>query len=400
MELTNNFNMAAFAAQLFVPYSAKQAQLESLANNSLANGIDLYQNKDYEGAAKAFKRSFNLSPTSSYAVDAAKYLAQSYLQLNNPEKAIKSYKTAISYHRDRDDLNITLGNLYFSLDRYGEALTQYEEAVRTNPNVNNHFSLGQAYIKEEKFSKAETEFNTYIRMEPGSAYGFYGLGQAYSARGDYEEAIDQFEIAIDKQRDFYDSYSEMGYAYADLGRLDEAAEIVAFLEETDASLAEALDNYISAVQPPKLAFAWADNTFRYNMAPGMLVSSLDSYLEDAGASKIMTMEFQFTKPMERASVENILNWSISRATGSGPGEAYNFGMSIPSTEITLSSMPENVYYDSNKMTATLYFKVQQNETADGTIDTSHIVFKFDGEDTNGISMDPDCDEFSGFSDIA
>jgi hypothetical protein len=40
----------------------QSAQLESLANNALSKGIDLYTRQDYEGAIKEFRRSIGLAP--------------------------------------------------------------------------------------------------------------------------------------------------------------------------------------------------------------------------------------------------------------------------------------------------------------------------------------------------
>ncbi|MGV7222913.1 MAG: tetratricopeptide repeat protein, partial [Nitrospinales bacterium] len=81
-------------------------------------------------------------------------------------------------------------------------------------------------------------------------------------------------------------------------------------------------------------------------------------------------------------------------------KTYNFGDEIPPTEINLESFPDYVIYDQDALTATVGFTIRQNETADGTIDPSHIIFKFDGEDVYGVSMDPDGDEYSGFSGSA
>lgn len=114
----------------------------------------------------------------------------------------------------------------------------------------------------------------------------------------------------------------------------------------------------------------------------------------------MTMKFYFNKDMQRASVEDRFNWNISRQMGAGDGSAYNFGFQVPETEVALASYPDYVLYDSRSQTATVAFTVTQNETADGTIDPSHIVFKFNGEDANGIAMDSDHDEFSGWSGVA
>jgi hypothetical protein len=129
------------------------------------------------------------------------------------------------------------------------------------------------------------------------------------------------------------------------------------------------------------------------------VSSLDAYLQTANASKIFTLKFQLDKQMERSEVENVMNWHINRSSGTGPGTAYNFGLPVPETEVLPPPVPVNVYYDAEEMTATVYFKIQQNSTADGTIDPSHIEFRFNGKDAFGLKMNPDFDQFTGFSKV-
>jgi len=397
--------MDAFGAvspdSLFVTSIQLQSQLEALSNQALSSGIDKYMKKDYEGAVHEFEKSINLSPTSAHSADATKYLSQTYLKLDKPDKAIDTYKRGIELNRERDDLRLELGNLYYAKERYEEALSQYQEAVRINPaSSTNHYSLGQGFLKKENFRQAEVEFRTVLRMEPGSPYGNYGLGLTHSKYGNFEKAIENFEAAIRKDSEFYDAHAEIGYAYADLGEIEKAQEIVEFLEDKDAGLAETLSLYMNTVEPPKILFAWGTSTFRSSLPINTPVSALDSYLENVGAEKSMTMKFRFNKDMDRNSIDNPFNWSIQRSENAGPGEAYNFGLPIPTTEITLPSFPDYVLYDSQTKTATVAFMVRQNETADGTIDPSHIVFKFKGKDAEGIVMDSNHDEFSGFSRVA
>ncbi|MCW8948338.1 MAG: hypothetical protein OQL17_00040, partial [Sedimenticola sp.] len=71
-------------------------------------------------------------------------------------------------------------------------------------------------------------------------------------------------------------------------------------------------------------------------------------MTNADASKTFSMVFQFDKQMDRESVENRINWQIGRSTQTGIGQAYNFGLPIPSTEITVSPYPENVYWDEEE----------------------------------------------------
>jgi TolA-binding protein len=386
---------------LFVNPMQTQAQLNGLSQQMLSNGIDLYQKKKYEEAAAEFKKSINLSPSSPYTADASRYLAYSYQKLNETDKAIEAYQRGIELNRDDDSLQIDLGNLYFSQDRYADAVDAYREAVRINPSSSgNRYSLGQGLLKMERYSDAEAEFRAVIRMEPDSAVGYYGMGQTLSRREQFEKSIDYFEKTLKKDGEFYDARAEIGYAYADLGDIDRAREVVEALRGKDDLLAESLYLYVEKVDPPRIEWAWGTSTFTYGSSINTPVSALDAYLVNAGAEKTMSMKFLFSKDMDRGSVENIANWSIQRSHAFGAGGAYNFGLEIPETEITLDFLPDNVYYDADSRSATVYFTVRQNDTADGTIDPSHIVFKFSGQDREGIAIDPEHDEFSGFSGVA
>jgi tetratricopeptide (TPR) repeat protein len=226
------------------------------------------------------------------------------------------------------------------------------------------------------------------------------LGKMYAQSGAYDEAIERFEKALDLSPEFYDALAEIGYTYADKGDIESAREIQEELEDIDEDLSETLLSYIDEKEPPKFLMAFASSSFPYSASKGYKVSTIDPYFENAGAEKSMTMEFMFSKEMDPKSVEQRFNWNISRASSGNIAKTYNFGDKIPETEVTLNPIPDYVLYDRDTNIATLGFTVRQNETADGTIDPSHIVFKFDGEDVHGQSMDSEGDEFSGFSKIA
>ncbi len=385
---------------LFAVVNQSSAQLETLSNGALQSGIDRYMNEDYKGAVAEFKRAIGLAPNSSYSVDAANYMAQAHLQLGDTQNAVQAYKTGIRLNPYRDDTHIQLANLYFGQGRHDEAIEEYKEAVRLNPNAGNYFSLGQGYLGAGQNGAAETQFRKVINLQPQDPAGYYGLGQAYSKQERYEDALSQFQMAILKDSKFFNAHAEMGYTYADMGMMDEAQTQVDFLENANPSLAATVSRYMYKVDPPKISYAQAESTFLLTLSGSTSLAALDSYLANADASKTFTMIFQFDKQMDRESVENKLNWQISRSTQSGPGQTYNFGMPVPETEITVYPIPDNVYWDESKMAATVSFTIQQNSTADGTIDPSHIEFKFSGMDMYGNSMDTDFDQFMGFSGSA
>lgn len=383
---------------LFSATLQQQTQLDALANRALSNGIDLYMNKRYKAAAKEFQRAIGLSTQGDYASDAANYMADAYLKMDKTEKAIDSYELSIRLNPYRDDTNITLGNLYYSLDRFEESKEQYQAAVRKNPSAVNHYSLGQAHLALGQFSEAKKTFNIVKRLAPENANGEYGIGLALAGEGRYEDAINRFEAALRRDPDFTDAYAEIGYAYADMGDIAAAETMVEKLDEKSPDLAETLSKYIYKVDPPKFVTAYSTQFF-YTQSSNTPVSSLNAYLSDPNEKASFTMRFVFDKEMDTESVENIYNWKIGRSSRSGPGEAYNFGLPVADTEISPPLYPDHVYYDPTSMMAVVTFSLQQNATADGTIDPSHIEFTFTGEDKFGNKMSPLGDQFSGFSRV-
>jgi tetratricopeptide (TPR) repeat protein len=383
---------------LFSANANHATQMESLARQALSGGIERYMAEDYEAAAKDFKRAFGLSPYSDFAYDATKYLSLSYLQLGQPEKAIQAYQKAIDVSPTDDRFQLELGNVLFGEGYYGEAIEAYEAAVRLYDDSNNRFALGQAYLKTERYDDAQHQFEKIIQYGGNfSRNGYYGLAQAYKGQKRYDDAIAQLEIAVSKDRDFYSAYEEMGYTYADAGDLDKAKQMRDFLANKAPDSALLLNNYISEATQPKILFAYANSTFKYFSRPQSSLAILDGYLANADASKTLTMEFQFNKAMDRESIENVLNWTIERSEETGPGSQYNWGLSVPDTEVTIARHPTSIYYDETKLTALLRFNVNQNSDADGTIDPSHIVFSFTGQDMDGNEMHEQYDQYMGFS---
>lgn len=394
-------NAIVGADKLFVNSLDQQARLESISIQALNQGIEHYMKKDYEKAAFEFQKSINLSPNSTFSEQATQHLAQTYLKLEDVEKAVKAYERGIELNPQSDVLQAAIGNLLFSEDRFDEAVAHYRDAVRLNPTASSNFySLGQGLLKVDKLDEAEDAFRKVLRLEPDSAHGYFGLGQTYAKMESYDSAIDAFERALQKDAEYYEAYAEIGYALADNGDIDAARDMVDELERLDKDLSEMLDEYIDQIEPPKILFNWGSSTFRSRMSVNTPLAALDAYLETPGASKSFTMKFQFNKAMDRSSVQNILNWSIQRTDSANFAKDYNFGARIPDTEITPPGMPDYVLYDADTRIATLSFSLTQNSTGDGTIDPQHIIFKFNGKDAEGIKIDPDFDEYTGFSGVA
>jgi tetratricopeptide (TPR) repeat protein len=386
--------------RLFSSTSPQQSAYDYLADRALSRGIDLYQAKNFSGAAAEFRKSVVLSPFSANSDKAYEYLAFSYLSQNNTAEAINTYKQMIKRNPSNDSAHLSLGNIYFKAGQYKEAEAEYTMAVRTNlASAANRYALGQTYLITERYSEAESQFRRVVQITPRDPNAYDALGQALRKLDRLEDAAYQFNKALQFDKNYADAYLGLGYVYTDMQKTDEAAEQADRLSKLDKQKAADLNEYIKNAADPKITSVFSTSGFPLTAGRNTRVSTIDDSLELPNGSKDFTLTFIFSKEMDVSSVTNPLNWQISRATGKDPGGAYNWGLPIPSTEVSLPAAPYKIAYTEGSLIAEVTFKIKQNSAANGTIDPSRMVFKFRGLDAYGNAMDPSADEYSSVSKI-
>lgn len=382
---------------LFSTLGNRLSSYSGLSGTALSRAIDLYQSGDYEGSIRELRRAIALDPYSENSIKAYDFMAQAFLKLNRTEDAEKTYKEAIRLFPQDNGLYLKLGNLYFHEGRYREAEEAYIKAVRLNPSGENLYALGQVYLSQERYKEAEDVFQKILRAEPENYGALYSLGQIFARQGNYNEAIKKFKEAIKIKRDFAYAYYDLGTAYADMNEFTLAEEQLKILDNLNKDLAGDLRAYIFKVKKPGINFVDTSNAFNMKRGPGTPVSSLDPDLAAPGVSERFMIKIFFDKPMDRQSVERITSWSITRSTDIYHGGLYNWGLPLPETEINLPPLPDLIIYDEKTSAASVYFTITQNPAGNGTIDPSHIVFKFYGKDACGNKIDPHRDEYVGLS---
>ncbi len=154
-------------------------------------------------------------------------LAMTFAQVKHWKDSGSLFRQAISATRNN---YLAYNNLGFFLYNRGEveaALTDYEEAVRINPNFapaqNN---LGHALTGMGKNAEAIPHFETALRVKPAFVEAHNNLGNALMNEGRTNEAIAQYQAALQIQPDNEDAYNNLGAARALQGRWDEAAQLL------------------------------------------------------------------------------------------------------------------------------------------------------------------------------
>jgi pentatricopeptide repeat protein len=233
------------ADSLFPIASEQNAQREQFAKQYLAQGLQAYTDGKYDQAISLLNSAVGLAPQSDTALNAYQYVAYSYVKQGKTEAAIDTYNKMIKANPTDDTTHTSLANLYYSSNRFDDALKEYERAVTLNPSAANRYSLGQGYLAADQYNNALQQFKMVQQQSPTDPQGFFGIGQSYAKMGNYDAAIQSFSSAIGVKKDYWDAYTELGYAYMDSGNADKAGEIAVQLKGNDDTKSLLLGQYIS-----------------------------------------------------------------------------------------------------------------------------------------------------------
>jgi serine/threonine protein kinase/Tfp pilus assembly protein PilF len=170
------------------------------AKNWYDQGLVAMQQGTYYQASKRLERSIGLDD--GYALSHAR-LAETYLEINDSERAMQELLRAISLVPNRSSL-ATADALYLdavgatirrefpaAIDAYRKLLNQVSPADKANASVD----LGRAYEKDEKLDKAAESYMQAVKLDPNSPAGFLRLAILYSRRQDSQHAEENFKKA-------------------------------------------------------------------------------------------------------------------------------------------------------------------------------------------------------------
>ncbi|RLD29659.1 MAG: hypothetical protein DRI75_02420, partial [Bacteroidetes bacterium] len=143
-------------------------------------------------------------------------------KLGNFEKAIELAKEQLPTSDDNEvsELSKIIGESYFNLEQYAEAIPFLEEykGKRGRWNNTDYYQLGYAYYKQKEYVKAISEFNKIIDGNNSVAQNaYYHLGESYINVDKKQEALNAFRNAsqmdfdLKIQEDAWLNYAKISY---------------------------------------------------------------------------------------------------------------------------------------------------------------------------------------------
>ena len=189
-------------------------------------GFMAYEGDDYEQANALFEE---VEDTERYEEDLSYFQADMNFKQGNFEKAIELGLEQLprADRRDRSELNKIIGESYFNLGQYEQAIPYLKEyqGERGKWNNTDYYQLGYAYFQQGNYEAAISEFNKIIDGKNAVAQNaYYHLAQSYLKNDKKQEALNAFknasemdfnpEIKADAALNYAKLSYEIGNSYA------------------------------------------------------------------------------------------------------------------------------------------------------------------------------------------
>lgn len=213
---------------LFQSKDKKQAEkyLSKVTNSSKYGaqakyylGYLAYEGDDYKEATKYFDA---VSDQEEYKGKLSYFQADMNFKSGNFQKAIDEGKSQLpkSNALEKSELNKIIGESYFNLGQYAEAipyLTEYKGKKGKWTNTD-FYQLGYAYYKQGDYENAISQFNKIVDGKDFVAQNaYYHLGESYLKSEKKQQALNAFKNASEMsfepkiQEDAYLNYAKLSY---------------------------------------------------------------------------------------------------------------------------------------------------------------------------------------------
>ncbi|MEQ8190774.1 MAG: PQQ-binding-like beta-propeller repeat protein [Candidatus Eremiobacterota bacterium] len=167
---------------------------ERASMDYLKTAVTYFEKHDYKSAIKDLEKSLKFSQTN---IEALSLLAKScYLSggMFYYNRAIEYAKQALSLE-SRDEFHELMGDSYFSLRKYEEALQEYNLLLSSDEkNPVYLFKISVIYMAKKNFSDAITKLEELAGIETKSV-NFYYLASAYFRNGKLDKSLSLYKEA-------------------------------------------------------------------------------------------------------------------------------------------------------------------------------------------------------------
>ena len=196
------------AAMSFNTLRNNFASSKYLGELSYYEGVIHFKSGHWKGAVDQMEKFLkNLSQPSDFAPEANYILALAYLDLKQPEDALRVFQKILRLYPDDETVaknsDIGIAKCQYELGQAKEAVKRFKLIVYKYPKTDVEFEallwLAQYYLKSGDYTQAVEYYKPIIDRfgdNPSIDQVHYELGQAYEVQGAYDLALVQYKAVV------------------------------------------------------------------------------------------------------------------------------------------------------------------------------------------------------------
>ena len=160
-----------------------------------------------------------------------KGLGEIYEDENNYMLAIKHYKNAYIYSKDKQDLMLKIGRCYEKLKQDDQIINSYETAILLdNKNYLPYYKLGCFYLKQMEVTKAIDNLVKAFSLNNDNIQVTQKLADAYLLdqhdESSNNEAIFYLKLILEREPENHEALIGMGKLHEKINDLDSAIKYI------------------------------------------------------------------------------------------------------------------------------------------------------------------------------
>jgi len=159
-------------------------------------------------------------------MEALQVRARLFLELGQPEDAIRDCRTALEIDPNYDAAVLTLAQAYRKIKKWDEAIAGYERIIQLDPrDATPHVNLGEIYLDRKEFDRAIDHLHKALALDPIESAMIHNLlGAAYLEKKMLDPAEKELLLSLEKRSRIPDAHYNLGLLAEERRDLRKAVE--------------------------------------------------------------------------------------------------------------------------------------------------------------------------------